>query len=90
MAARAEQQFIVLTDKEGRELNAEILEVAADALKVRRYVDFRIVNVPVNMLSVEDQAFAAYLLKPKAADSEPVAPGGVLSEKGILDRIFGG
>ncbi len=60
-ATRAEQRFITFTDNQGRTLVAELIETKADALKIRRQSDRRIFELPIQMLSAEDQAFAAYL-----------------------------
>jgi hypothetical protein len=84
MAVRAEQKFVILSDKEGRELNGEILEMAGDTLKVRRYVDFRIVEVPVALLSPVDQAFIAYLREVRAAAALLAGDGEASREERLL------
>jgi hypothetical protein len=60
---RAKQRYITFTDSMGRSMVAEVLEVQSDSLKIRRHVDGMVMPLPTNMLSDEDQAFAAYLLQ---------------------------
>ncbi len=84
-AQRAKQQLITLTDTLERSMQAEVLDATETHLKVRRQSDLRIVQVPVSMLSAEDQAFAAYLW----TEQNP-APTNRTNEQMILDELFGG
>jgi hypothetical protein len=71
-ARRAQATIQTLSDNTGRQLVAEILEVKADSLKIRRQSDRRILQLPVAMLSPGDKAFAAYLWeqhKPKETNA---------------------
>lgn len=68
-ARRTLKQVQVLSDATGRKLVAEILEVRADSLKIRRQSDYRIIQLPHSMLCAEDQAFAAYLWKQQILES---------------------
>jgi hypothetical protein len=60
-AIRAEETLQTFFDKDERKLVAQILEVTADSLKIRRQADGAELELPVAMLCAEDQAFAAYL-----------------------------
>ena len=68
-ALRAKELVQTFFDQNERKLVAEILEVKADSLTVRRQADRKEFDLPVKLLSTEDQAFAAYLWEqqPKAA-----------------------
>lgn len=66
---------------------AEILEVQADSLQVRRQIDGAELELPVNMLSAEDQAFAAYLWKNQPKKSSSAAPI-QSNEDMIWDELF--
>jgi hypothetical protein len=68
-ARRTLKTVQVLSDAIGRKLVAEILEVRADSLKIRRQSDYRIIQLPHSMLCAEDQAFAAYLWKQQILES---------------------
>jgi hypothetical protein len=76
MEARAARGVVDLTDQQGRTIRAMLLEAQADALKVRRQVDFTVVEIPVAMLSQEDQRFAEFLWNRRVADgsASSVAP----------------
>lgn len=52
---------IVLTDTKDRTIEVAILEVSSSAMKVRRQADNMVVDIPITMLSAEDQDFANYL-----------------------------
>jgi len=68
---RAEGSVITLTDTKERSLQGELITATEYHLKIRRQYDGRVVEVPIAMLSQEDQAFAAYLLKSKNASNQP-------------------
>jgi hypothetical protein len=78
---RAAKKQITFTDKQGRELVAEVLEASSDTLKVRRNADQAEVDLPVAMLIEEDQAFAAYLAKTMVKTVK-------LSDKTMEDKIW--
>jgi hypothetical protein len=61
LAERAKKDIQTFVDPNDRELVAQVLEVKADSLKVRRQIDGQVLDLPVNMLSTEDQTFANYL-----------------------------
>jgi len=84
-AARAQQKIITLKDSQARSIEVEILEIEEDTIKVRRQSDRRIVEVPVKMLSSEDQVFAAYLWK----DRNSALKDQTDTQK-IFDELFGG
>lgn len=79
LAQRALQTEITFTDKKGRELEGEVLEVNRDSLIVRRTYDNRVVTLPINLLSEADTAFAKYLLEIKNKKS---------MEEKIWDELF--
>jgi hypothetical protein len=85
LAARAQQKIITLKDSQARSIEVEILEIEEDTIKVRRQSDRRIVEVPVKMLSSEDQVFAAYLWK----DRNSALKNQTDTQK-IFDELFGG
>ncbi|MGF1530520.1 MAG: hypothetical protein ACFCU4_04070 [Puniceicoccaceae bacterium] len=58
---RARQSPLRLTDLRGRKLVAELIEAGENSLKVRRKVDGRELEVPVELLSEGDREFALYL-----------------------------
>lgn len=90
MAERATNEIITLTDQQGRELDVEILELREESIRVRRQYDFRIVDVSLDMLSAEDRAFAAYLLKKQAEAPEIEAdPEMTRQQQELYDLIFG-
>lgn len=64
-AQRALQKNHTFSDTKGRQLIAEIIEVQADALTIRRQYDRRVMPLPVEMLCLKDKAFAAYLWEQK-------------------------
>ena len=83
---RAEETVQTFFDKNERKLVAEILEVRADSLKVKRQYDGYKLELPVAMLSAEDRAFAAYLWEQQ---SEQAAPSTSQSEEDIFwDALF--
>ena len=81
--SRARQSLITFTDATGRTLVAEILEVEATGLKIRREADRRVLTLPVDMLSEEDQAFTAYLWERQQANDRSK-----LSDEETLRRLF--
>ncbi len=87
LALRAEETVQTFFDKNERPLVAEILEVQADSLQVRRQIDGAELELPVNMLSAEDQAFAAYLWKNQPKKSSSAAPI-QSNEDMIWDELF--
>lgn len=92
LAARAKQRIITLTDKNDREIVVELLDVRADSLKVRRQVDFFIVEVPVDMLSEDDRIFVDYLIAQRnpnggAAGSEAAVPDADDMDA-LFDKLF--
>ncbi|CAA6676485.1 MULTISPECIES: hypothetical protein [unclassified Lentimonas] len=93
LALRAKETVQTFFDNNDRKLVAEVLEVKADSLKVRRQADGVELNVPVSMLSAEDQAFAAYLYEQQPAISAPApskAPGKTSGsmEDMVWDELF--
>jgi len=82
-ALRAKEVVQTFFDQNERKLVAEILEVKADSLKVRRQADGVELNVPVNMLSEEDQAFAAYLW-----EQQPKTAAAPTSDQSMEDIIW--
>jgi hypothetical protein len=73
LAARAGLRYITLIDEQGRDMVAEVLGPGAGGLRVRRQTDYRIVDIPLPMLSREDRIFAEYILKseePEAASAQ--------------------
>lgn len=87
LAQRAQQQFITLTDSQERSIQVEVLEATETHLKVRRQSDLRIVQIPLHMLSADDQAFAAYLW-----EKENHSFGGKMgkeAEQKMLEELFG-
>ncbi|MGC6424866.1 MAG: hypothetical protein ACON4O_07765 [Lentimonas sp.] len=62
---RAQQKAITLTDSKARQLTVELLEVSEENLIGRRTYDDKILTIPISMLSIHDQAFAAYLFSQK-------------------------
>lgn len=86
-ALRAEETVQTFFDKNERKLVAEILEVRADSLKVKRQSDGYKFELPVAMLSSEDQAFAAYLWEQQSKESSP-APSSQSMEDKIWDELF--
>jgi len=60
------------TDREGRQLEAELLAVEGDAVRVRRIADGREFSIPIERLSETDQQFIeAQRDEPAAAEEEP-------------------
>lgn len=80
MEARAARGVVDLTDQQGRTIRAMLLEAQADALKVRRQVDFTVVEIPVTMLSQEDQRFAEFLWNRRLADGSADSGASVPAE----------
>ena len=87
---REKETIQTFFDQNERKLVGEILEVKVDSLKVRRQADGAELNVPVNMLSEEDQAFAAYLWEqqPQTATSPTPTPTPSQSGKSMEDKIW--
>jgi hypothetical protein len=73
LALRAKETIQTFFDTNERKLVAQILEVREDSLKVRRQSDGKELELPLAMLSTEDQAFAAYLWEqqPKTSAAAP-------------------
>jgi len=86
-AGRAEETLQTFFDKDERKLVAEILEVTADSLKIRRQADGAELELPVAMLCAEDQAFAAYLWAQTPAKSNSPAASQSMEDK-IWDELF--
>lgn len=82
---RAAKQQITFTDKQGRELIAEVIEANADSLKVRRVADNAKVDLPVVMLCAKDQAFATYLAQTMTPTAAPTSKK---MEDIIWDELF--
>jgi hypothetical protein len=82
---RAQETMQTFFDKNERKLVAEILEVKEDSLKVRRQSDGQELEVPVAMLSSEDQAFAAYLWAQQPKESQNSSQS---MEDMIWDELF--
>lgn len=59
-AQRAAGPFTTLTDKQGREIQAKVLSVTDDQIKLRRK-DGLETTIPLSMLSEDDIAFCEYL-----------------------------
>jgi len=87
MAERAQLTFITLTDKNGRQLKAEILETSEDSVKIQRYRDLKVFDLPVATLSEDDQAYIAYLNRTGGASSS--TSGGGKTDEELLMEIFG-
>lgn len=87
LALRAEETVQTFFDQNGRKLVAQILEVKADSLKIRRQADGRTLDLPVNMLSTEDQAFTAYLWEKQLKKSSSAAPSQSMEDK-TWDELF--
>lgn len=83
LAKRAQQKIITLKDNQARAIQVELLEVKENSISLRRQSDFRIVEVPVNMLCPEDQALAAYLW----AEKNPT-PKGQMDSLILWEEIF--
>jgi hypothetical protein len=86
-AVRAEETLQTFFDKDERKLVAQILEVTADSLKIRRQADGAELELPVAMLSAEDQAFAAYLWAQTPTKSNSPAASQSMEDK-IWDELF--
>jgi len=86
-ALRADETLQTFFDKNERTLIAQILEVKADSLKIRRQADGVELELPVAMLSAEDQAFAAYLWMQTLKKSDSPAPSRSMEDK-IWDELF--
>lgn len=80
---RAKETIQTFFDKNERKLVAQILEIKEDSLKIRRQADGQELELPVNMLSSEDQAFAAYLWEQQPKKSPPTA-----STKSMEDTLW--
>jgi hypothetical protein len=86
-AIRAEETLQTFFDKDERKLFAQILEVKADSLKVRRHADGAELELPVAMLCAEDQAFAAYLWAQAPTKIDSPAASQSMEDK-IWDELF--
>lgn len=86
-ALRADETLQTFFDKNERTLIAQILEVKADSLKIRRQADGVELELPVAMLSAEDQAFAAYLWMQTLKKSDSPAPSRSMEDK-IWDELL--
>ena len=86
LALRAQKTMQTFFDTKERKLIAEILQVNADSLRIRRQSDGQELDLPVAMLSSEDRAFAAYLWaqQPK----EVATPSSQSMEDLIWDELF--
>lgn len=71
-AERAAKTIQTLTDKQGRSINARIVEVMETEVKIRRS-DGLESTIPLNMLSEEDAAFCNYLREQQKTE-EPALP----------------
>lgn len=69
MKARAARGVVDLTDQQGRTITALILDAQPDALRVRRQVDFTVVEIPHEMLGEEDREFAKFLWEQERSDA---------------------
>ena len=89
LALRAKETVQTFFDKNDRKLVAQILEVKVDSLKVRRQTDGVELNLPFNMLSEEDQAFATYLYEqqPKGTTQAPSISGKSMEDM-VWDELF--
>jgi len=70
-AERAAQTTQTLTDTEGRTIQASIVEVTDNGVKIRR-ADGLVTTIPLSMLSAEDVAFCNYLREQQ--EPEPATP----------------
>ena len=86
LALRAKEPIQTFFDTNGRKLVAEILKIRADSLTVRRHSDGRELNVPVSMLTANDQAFVAYLRNQQ--ESKPSTTSADDSLKSMEDQIW--
>lgn len=84
-AQRALQTVQTFSDKTGRQLIAEIVEVKADSLEVRRQSDHRILQLPFDILSAKDKAFAAFLWEQQNLNES--TPESSMEEQ-IWDQLF--
>ena len=92
LAARAAQKVVTLIDQQGREMVAEIIQANKSSLRVRRQVDYRVVDVPFDMLSREDRVFAEYLWEQNPtvvplAQTASLEAGPMITQKELLNRI---
>lgn len=91
-ATRAAQTIQTLTDTQGREIQAQVLAVTGDQVKIRRD-DGLETSIPLSMLSPEDLAFCEYLREHAPASIKPqpdTAPNKAKSADEIdWDSIFG-
>lgn len=85
-ALRAKEPLQELSDRNGRQVVGQILEVQAESLKLLRQVDSRIVDIPISMLSDSDQAYSAYLLR-KMKPVEPTPTTQSMEDK-IWQELF--
>lgn len=99
MEARAARGIVDLTNQQGRTIRVKILEAQADAIKVRRQVDFFVVEIPWKMLSRDDRRFAEFLWKRRQAEAsespataDSATPNLDIDEEisaELFDEIFG-
>ncbi len=99
-ALRAADAYTTLTDKQGRKIQAKVLSVTGDQIKLRRD-DGLETSIPLSMLSETDIAYCEYLRDnasqvaeiPSAAKSTPqgsLDPRVMEAQGGIdWDAIFG-
>lgn len=62
---RAKNRTTTLTDKTGRQIVAEIVEINETSFKVMRKGEIRKLTIPFDLLSDRDRSYAAYLLEQK-------------------------
>ena len=87
---RATQQFVVLSDNEGRQLEVEIIEIGEESLRARRQRDFRMVTIPFDLLSEEDRAFVDFLAREQATSETAFSEQSMSPEqRDLFDQIFG-
>lgn len=72
-ATRAALPIQTLTDTQGRTIQANIVEVTANEVKIRRS-DGLETTIPLTMLSADDIAFCNYLREQKAAQPQQSSP----------------
>jgi hypothetical protein len=85
-ALRAQEPVQTFFDQNERTLVAEILEVKADRLTIRRQADGKQFDLPVTSLCAEDQAFAAYLWEQQPQATAPTSSQSM--EAMIWDELF--
>lgn len=58
---RALQEWYTFSDKQGRTLEAQVISIDKDTMRIRRRSDDQIISFPISILSEEDRTFAIYL-----------------------------